>query len=95
MERPILETYDMERLILEAYDNAQSNDFFAITSMVEHLINRRYSRNNPRGDVTTGQIRHVLERRGMSYTLDHQQPVAETGYRVNRHRGRRILAVFK
>ena len=59
----------MERLILEAYDNAKSNEFFAITAMLERLINRRYSRSDRRGDITTGQVRHVLEYQGMNYTL--------------------------
>ncbi|HML35183.1 hypothetical protein [Sporomusa sphaeroides] len=83
----------MDRLILEAYDYAKSNEFFAITTMLERLINRRYSRSDSRGDITTGQVRQVLEYRGMDYTLarDHQsqEPVADIGRRTNRKRTRR------
>ena len=89
----------MERLILEAYDNAKSNDFFAITTMLERLINRHYSRSDRRGDVTTGQVRHVLESRGMDYTLardnQNQEPCADTERRVYRKRTRREAAVLK
>jgi len=89
----------MERLILEAYDNAKSNEFFAITTMLERLINRRYSLIDPRGDITTGQVRQILERRGMDYTTVRdnqvQKPVADTGRRVYRKRARRAVAVLK
>lgn len=97
MQGMILKTYDMERLILEAYDDAQSNEFFAITSMLERIINRRYSPNDPRGDITTGEVRHILECRGMNYTLGRgqQQPVADIRYRITRRRGRSVLTVFK
>ena len=97
MQGMILQTYDMERLILEAYDDAQSNEFFAITSMLERLTNRRYSQDDPRGDVTTGAVRNVLERRGMNYTLGRtqQQPVVDIMYRINWRRGRSVLTVFK
>lgn len=97
MREMILQIYDMERLILEAYDDAQSNEFFAITSMLERLINRRYSQDDPRGDVTTGEVRSVLERRGMNYTLGRtqQQPVVDIMYRINWRRGRSVLTVFK
>lgn len=89
----------MERLILEAYDYAKSNEFFAITTMLERLINRRFSRSDPRGDITTGQVRHVLEYRGMDYTLardcQDQEPVVDTGRRVYRKQARRVAAVLK
>jgi len=89
----------MERLILEAYDNAKSNDFLAITTMLERLINRRYSRSDRRGDVTTGQVRHVLETRGMDYILardnQDQEPATDTSRRVYQKRTRRVAAVLK
>ena len=89
----------MERLILEAYDNAKSNELFAITTMLERLINQRYSRSDRRGDITTGQVRHVLEDRGMDYTLardnQDQEPVADTGCRIYRKRARRVPTVLK
>lgn len=87
----------MERLILEAYDYAKTNEFFAITTMLERLINRRFSRSDPRGDITTGQVRHVLECRGMDYILtrDNQEPAADTGCRVYRKRARRVAPVLK
>ena len=89
----------MERLILEAYDNAKSNEFFAITAMLESLINRRYSRSDRRGDITTGRVRHVLENRGMDYTLardnQDQEPVTDTGCCVYQKRTRRVATVLK
>lgn len=89
----------MDRLILEAYDYANSNEFFAITTMLERLINRRYLRSDPRGNITTGQVRHVLESRGMDYTFARdsqgQEPVAATGRRVYRKRARQVATVLK
>lgn len=58
----------MERLIIEAYDDAKSNELFEITTTLERLINRRYSCSNLYG-ITTGQVRQVLESRGMRYTI--------------------------
>ena len=96
MEGMIRKTDDMERLILEAYDDALTNDLFAITTMLECLINRRYSRNDPRGEITTGQVRYVLESRDMNYTLGrNHQPANDASYPANHHHSRRVMAVFR
>lgn len=97
MREMIRKTYDMERLIFEAYDNAKSNEFFAITNMLERLIDRRYSLNDPRGDITTGAVRQVLDDRGMNYTLDRgrQKPGVNSKSRIDRRRGRPRLTISK
>ncbi len=59
----------MEHLILEAYDNANSNEFFAITLALESLINKRYPRGDYRREITTGRVRRVLEAKSMDYIL--------------------------
>lgn len=76
----------MERLIIEAYDDAKSNELFAITTMLERLINRRYSCSNLYVDITTGQVRQVLESRGMSYTIasDKQEQDIDMGRYIYR-----------
>ncbi|TCL37204.1 hypothetical protein EV210_10670 [Anaerospora hongkongensis] len=89
----------MERLILEAYDNAKSNEFFVITTMLERLVNRRYSLCDPRGDITTGQVRQILDRRGMDYTLaknsKNQKSVTNTGHSIYRKRTKRMATAMK
>ena len=59
----------MDQLIIEAYDNAKSNDFFAITLTLEALIKRHYPRGDYRREITTGQVRHVLEAKNLDYIL--------------------------
>lgn len=89
----------MERLILEAYDNAKTNDFFVITTTLERLIKRHYACSDPSDDITTGQVRQILDRRGMNYTLDrdnHPRGIAaDIGHRVYRKRVRRVSTVLK
>lgn len=60
---------NMERFILEAYNKANSTDFFAITTILERIVSRWFAHSDPRAAITTGQVRQVLERRGMTYTL--------------------------
>lgn len=55
----------MEALIVEAYEKAESKNFFAITTKLELLLKKRYSRYDPRILITTGQVRRILERRGL------------------------------
>lgn len=55
----------MEALIVEAYEKADSKNFFAITTKLEHLLKKRYSLYDPRTLITTGQVRRILERRGL------------------------------
>jgi hypothetical protein len=55
----------MEELIVEAYEKAKSKDFFDITTKLERLLKKRYSLYDPRTLITTGQVRRILERRGL------------------------------
>ena len=64
----------MDQLIMEAYDNAKSNDFFAITLTLEALIKQNYPRGDYRREITTGQVRRVLEAKSLDYILI--QPLA-------------------
>lgn len=59
----------MDHLIMEAYDNAKSNDFFAITLTLETLIKQNYPRGDSRREITTGQVRSVLEAKKLDYIL--------------------------
>ena len=60
----------MDQLIMEAYDNAISNDFFSITLTLESLIKRHYPKDDYRREITTGQVRRVLEAKSLEYILD-------------------------
>ncbi|GMB01564.1 hypothetical protein [Pelosinus sp. IPA-1] len=55
----------MEALIVEAYEKADSKNFFAITTKLERLLKKRYSLYDSRTLITTGQVRQILERRGL------------------------------
>jgi hypothetical protein len=55
----------MEALIIQAYYKARSNHFLAITTMVERLLRKRYSWSDERTWLTTGEVRRVLERKGL------------------------------
>ncbi|MCC5467850.1 MAG: hypothetical protein K0R78_3351 [Pelosinus sp.] len=57
----------MEELIVEAYEKAESKYFFDITTKLERLLKKRYSLYDPRTLITTGQVRRILERRGLLF----------------------------
>lgn len=57
----------METLIIEAYRKADSKNFFAITTHVERLLKKYYSLHDPRTWITTGEVRRILEGRGLVF----------------------------
>lgn len=59
----------MENLIIEAYNKAKTKELFAITTILERMIKRKYSSADPRQMVTIHYVRQVLTRKGLSYTL--------------------------
>ena len=58
----------MEELIAEAYRVAATKDFYAITRQVERLVKQHYSTGDPCRDVRTGEVRRVLEHRGLDFS---------------------------
>lgn len=57
----------MEALIIEAYRKADSTNFFAITTHIERLLKKYYSLHDSRTWITTGEVRRILERRGLIF----------------------------
>lgn len=57
----------MEDLIMEAYRKADTKNFFTITTNVERLFKKYYSLRDERTWITTGEVRSVLERRGLAF----------------------------
>jgi len=57
----------MEDLIMEAYRKAETKNFFVITTSVERLLRKYYSLRDGRTWITTGEVRRVLERRGLVF----------------------------
>ncbi|VBB08955.1 Hypothetical protein LUCI_4241 [Lucifera butyrica] len=55
----------MEELIVEAYHKAKTKEFFAITTILEKLLKKYYSLQDPRTWITTGEVRRILEQRGL------------------------------
>lgn len=66
----------MDHIIIEAYHKAKLKDFFTITTNLERLIKRNFSRKDPRSLITTGQVQRTLKRHGLefSYGLTTIQP---------------------
>jgi hypothetical protein len=59
------EESSMEALIVEAYEKTESKYFFDITIKLERLLKKHYLLYDPRTLITTGQVRRILERRGL------------------------------
>lgn len=57
----------METLILEAYRRAETKSFFAITIQVERLLKKYYSLRDERTRITTGEVKRILERQGLTF----------------------------
>jgi len=57
----------MEDLIMEAYRKTETKFFFTITTSVERLLRKYYSLRDERTWITTGEVRRVLERRGLVF----------------------------
>lgn len=66
----------MDNLIIQAYKQAKTKDFFAITTRLEKILRQRYTTADPRFAITTGQVRRILARNNLDF---HMAKSAVTG----------------
>jgi len=59
----------MDNLVIQAYKKAGTKNFYAVTRILELLLKRRYTTVDPRFNITTRQVEHVLRNNGLTYTI--------------------------